>query len=99
MRGGSRSARRGEDTLRQLPVRTVDHLAVEREHAGVRVGGEGGIYPLGPAHLIGRRCECRVGDIDLRRMDQDFAGKAIGGGRLQSFSDCEGNMMQILERV
>lgn len=38
----------------------------------------------------------------LKACNVQFLGEvvqAIGGGRLQSFSDCEGNMMQILERV
>ena len=38
----------------------------------------------------------------LKACNVQFLGEvvqAIGGGRLQSFLDCEGNMMQILERV
>lgn len=37
----------------------------------------------------------------LRACDVEFLGpvvQAIGGGRLISFADCEGNMMQIVER-
>jgi catechol 2,3-dioxygenase-like lactoylglutathione lyase family enzyme len=48
-----------------------------------------------------------VADFDgalahLRAQGVSFLGdviRAVGGGRIISFSDCEGNMMQIVERV
>ena len=72
----SASGRR-QDTLRQLVVRAVDHLAVERQDAGVRIGREGLIDPFRPAHPLRRGGEGGIHDVDLGRVDQDLAGEAV----------------------
>ena len=66
-----------QNTLRQLVMRAVDHLAIERKDAGVRIRLKGRVNPLRPLHPRHRRGEGGIHDVDLGRMDQDLAGEAV----------------------
>src|SRR5260221_14428049 len=80
-----------EDALRRAQMRAVEHLAVEADDAGIRVGGKGG-DPLacpGDGGVAGR--EGAVDGGDLAGMDRRLGGEAgAPGGARPALQTCLG---------
>lgn len=58
-------------------------------------------FSPGPSHLAFRVKDYAAAQQALTAAGVTWAGdegKAVGGGRLRSFLDCEGNLLQIVER-
>src|SRR5216684_2616554 len=68
--------RQPQQAAGQHEVGLVDHLAVEGEGAGIRVGGKGGDDALGPFALGRADRECLVDRGELGRMDRHLGGEA-----------------------
>src|SRR5436853_7611990 len=68
-----RSSGAGEQATRKHQVRTVEHLAVEGQHARTRIALERGDDALGPVNLLRGGREDLVDDRDLVGMDGDLA--------------------------
>src|SRR5580765_7743285 len=77
------ASRRGEaqQALREHEVGLVDHLAVEREGAGMGIGGKGGDDALGPFALGGADREGFVDDRKLGRVDRHLGAEARSPSR------------------
>src|SRR4051794_35093700 len=79
---GPASSGCGEYSFGQLQVRAVDHLAVEREHARIRPGGEPVADLLRPTDPLRRGREDAGDGLDLRGVDAELAPKAVARGGL-----------------